>query len=1498
MSPTVALRRKIFSAIVVTSVAVAGLVVGQASASASAAADAAPPAAVSPGLAPVIPPTPGTVTSDALPTVQIDGVVWSQAVVGNTVYAGGSFANARPAGAAPGTNQTPRANLLAYDIRTGNLIASFNPILNAQVRVVAASPDGSRIYVGGDFTQANGVNRYRIAAYSTATGALIATFAPVLNYKVGAIVATNSTVYVGGSFTSATNNQTRNRLAAFSAANGALLGWNPSADAQVNALVLTPDGTRVIAGGAFATINGVQARGLASLDATSGTLLSWAAGSVIQDWGTQAAILGLTTDGTNIYGNGYVFGANGNLEGAFAADPDSGTIKWIEDCHGDTYSAFPTNGVLYTVSHAHYCGNVGGFPQSTPWSVNSRHALAFTTNAVGTLGSNTLGYHNFGGNPSPSMINWFPDLATGTFTGANQAAWSVSGNSTYVVLGGEFPKVNNIGQQGLVRFATKPTAPSKDGPRLSGANFLPTLVVTGSGTVRAAWQANYDRDDMSLTYSLVRDSDAAHPVYTTTISSTYWNTPSMGYFDSGLTPGQTYKYRLYATDPSGNQVVGDNVSITVPATSTQSDYSKKVIADGATDYWPLDEPSGTLAYDYAGFSDVDLASGVSRGAAGPIAPATASTFDGTSNGTSASRSMVSGPTTFTASAWFRTTTTSGGKILGFGNQQTTASTGYDRQIYMDNAGRVLFGVCSSTCPATVQSAKTYNDGSWHLASASLGAGGLNLYVDGLLVGHRSDITTGQALSGYWRIGGDNTGGWTNAPSSNYFAGDISNVAIFPTVLSKSSVQAEFQSSGRIIPKPSDPYGLAVYNDSPTVFLRLNEASGTLANDSSGSGADGTYFGGETLGAASPVTGPAGSAVAFNGIDGTVSTNVAVPGPSTYSEEIWFNTTTSQGGKLIGFGNAPSGRSSNYDRHVYMQNNGQLTFGTYTGQMNTATSSHSYNDGQWHYLVASQGADGMKLYVDNALVATNPQTSAQAYSGYWRIGGDTSWGGSSAFFNGTLDEAAIYPVVLTPSQIAAHYAASPAGSGTANTPPTAAFTQSASGLTVATDASSSTDSEGPIASYAWTFGDGASATGRTASHDYAVAGSYTVTLQVTDAGGLTDVVSHPISVVAANTAPTAAFTTAITDLAVTSDGSTSSDQEGPIAAYQWTFGDGGTASTSTASHTYGAAGTYTITLQVTDNQGATNSVSHTVTVTAPNQAPTAAFVSTTAGLTASLDGSTSSDSDGSVASYAWTFGDGGSATGATTSHAYGAAGTYQVTLTVTDNGGLTAAITNPVTVTAPAPGTVATDTFDRTVAGGLGSATVGGAWTVSGAASNFYTNGAVGNIKMATAGSGPAAFLNSVSAQNVDVTVDAMIDQVATGGGTQVSVAARHIGTSDYRVKAKWNVGGAVTLSLTKVVAGTETTVKAVTVSGLSATAGDTLRIRLQVSGNGTTTLNGKVWNAAAAEPAAFQVSTTDTTAALQAAGSIGVIAYLSSTATSAPVVASIDNLSASSSPVN
>ena len=92
-------------------------------------------------------------------------------------------------------------------------------------------------------------------------------------------------------------------------------------------------------------------------------------------------------------------------------------------------------------------------------------AIAWSKNATGTIAGDSLGYFNWTGTASPSIINWFPELKPGTYTGQGQAGWNVTGNSQYVVIGGEFPTVNGVGQQGLVRFAVKPIAPSKLGPR-------------------------------------------------------------------------------------------------------------------------------------------------------------------------------------------------------------------------------------------------------------------------------------------------------------------------------------------------------------------------------------------------------------------------------------------------------------------------------------------------------------------------------------------------------------------------------------------------------------------------------------------------------------------------------------------------------------------------------------------------------------------------------------------------------------------------------------------------------------------------------------------------------------------------------------------------------------------------------------------------------------------------------------------------------------------------
>ena len=137
------------------------------------------------------------------------------------------------------------------------------------------------------------------------------------------------------------------------------------------------------------------------------------------------------------------------------------------------------------------------------------------------------------------------------------------------------------------------------------------------------------------------------------------------------------------------------------------------------------------------------------------------------------------------------------------------------------------------------------------------------------------------------------------------------------------------------------------------------------------------------------------------------------------------------------------------------------------------------------MVATQGFDGMKLYVDGAQVGSNPTTASDGYRGYWRLGGDSSWNSGSGYWAGSLDEAAVYARPLDATTIAQHYAL---GTNKPNAAPVAAFSSATTGLGVAVDGGASADSDGSVASYAWDFGDTVTATTTTPSPAAATLGA--------------------------------------------------------------------------------------------------------------------------------------------------------------------------------------------------------------------------------------------------------------------------------------------------------------------------------------------------------------------------------------------------------------------------
>jgi PKD repeat protein len=251
-----------------------------------------------------------------------------------------------------------------------------------------------------------------------------------------------------------------------------------------------------------------------------------------------------------------------------------------------------------------------------------------------------------------------------------------------------------------------------------------------------------------------------------------------------------------------------------------------------------------------------------------------------------------------------------------------------------------------------------------------------------------------------------------------------------------------------------------------------------------------------------------------------------------------------------------------------------------------------------------------------------------------------------------------------------------------------------GATVSFDGGNSADPDGTIVGYAWSFGDAsAPGSGRTVTHAYATSGVYTVTLTVTDNRGATgtDTAAVVVGGGTTNQKPTAAAGgpyTVAAGHALQVNGAGSHDPDGTIATYAWDFGDGATGTGVSPSHTYATAGTYLLKLTVTDNGGATGDDSTLVTVTgsATNQSPVANAGGNRTGqvgVAVAFDGSASHDPDGTIAAYDWDFGDGAThGSGATTTHTYAAAGSYLLKLTVTDNGGATAADVALVTISAP------------------------------------------------------------------------------------------------------------------------------------------------------------------------------------------------------------------------
>jgi serine protease len=434
-------------------------------------------------------------------------------------------------------------------------------------------------------------------------------------------------------------------------------------------------------------------------------------------------------------------------------------------------------------------------------------------------------------------------------------------------------------------------------------------------------------------------------------------------------------------------------------------------------------------------------------------------------------------------------------------------------------------------------------------------------------------------------------------------------------------------------------------------------------------------------------------------------------------------------------NGDVGATSSYGDIAFSNQPYNIDAGTSCGTNFVNSGSAGMTDGftmtlghEWHEMMSdTYPAGGWTNHVSGS--AYNGQENSDECA--WIAAGQTGGAANVVMGNGTYTEQASWS--NDTGGCAISHPIVGGGGGGGNVAPTANFSYITNAL-VATFTDASSDSDGTIASRAWTFGDGGTSTATSPSHTYASAGTYSVSLKVTDNGGLTNTKTVSVTVTS-TTGNVLTNGVPVTGLAATTGNKLNYTMVVPSGATNLKFVmSGGTgdadmyvkfgSAPTTSSYdcrpyvtgnsescpiTTAQAGTYYVMLNA---YASFTGVTLTGSFTAPGAGgtPAANFTFTTSGLTATFTDS-STDAGGTIGSHAWTFGDGGTSTAASPSHTYAAAGTYSVTETVTDSvNGHTSAKTSSVTVAvASCGGTVLCNGVAVTGLSGT-SGTLSGAYT--------------------------------------------------------------------------------------------------------------------------------------------------------------------------------------------
>lgn len=223
-------------------------------------------------------------------------------------------------------------------------------------------------------------------------------------------------------------------------------------------------------------------------------------------------------------------------------------------------------------------------------------------------------------------------------------------------------------------------------------------------------------------------------------------------------------------------------------------------ADGYQGVWHLDRGSGGPAAfrDASGQGNEATGDGLDNAASAPGIAHLGQGLDGAAQAIHTGKAFPA-PDTFTVSLWFKTTTSAGGKLIGFGDRQSGPSYLNDRQVWMDNQGFIRFGVFMEDerglpqygFNKMVSSVRAYNDGQWHHVAARLSPQGQSLFLDGDPVATDPEVRESSHYAGFWRLGYDNFGNWEHLPRSHWFKGVLDEVRVSRAAWSDAFIRLAF-----------------------------------------------------------------------------------------------------------------------------------------------------------------------------------------------------------------------------------------------------------------------------------------------------------------------------------------------------------------------------------------------------------------------------------------------------------------------------------------------------------------------------------------------------------------------------------------------------------------------------------------------------------------------------------------------------------------------------------